>query len=212
MRTLYEIINDAKDGKMPTHEECYYGMLAYESLLNFDHTKLRTEMTSDKPTSPIIKKMISENSFAMYKGALDKSPQAWLGTNHDPINKGYQEMRKLGNKLFDKAVKNLDLGNERHTDSKKLIESYINLANKVPLSKTQTSETYGLFPNKHMSEDDIPLALSNQMVETLDLLQYIVNCNSWTSDTYHTYDADNIKNRLVNLEFISDKIINSEIP
>lgn len=207
MRTLYEIINDAKDGKMPSQEECYYAMLTYESLLNFDHSKLRGELAADNPSGPMMKKMILDNSFNIYKGALDKSPQAWLGANHDPMVESYHKKRESDAKLFDKVVGNI----KYHNDSKKLIESYIDLANKVSLSKKITDATYGTLPGKQMNEDDTPLQLSHQMVETLDLLQYMVNCSSWNGKEYYVHDAFSINNKLEEIRWFSDNVINSDI-
>lgn len=57
MRTLYEIINDAKDGNMPTHEECYWAMLCYDGLHNGDHRRLREELLSEKRSPEFLRKI-----------------------------------------------------------------------------------------------------------------------------------------------------------
>ncbi|SNS20938.1 hypothetical protein SAMN05446037_100633 [Anaerovirgula multivorans] len=105
VRTLYDIISEAKGGKMPTREECYYGMLAYESMFNFDHSNLSKVLTENKERSEFIKDLMLKNSFDMYKGALNKSPKEWLGKNWDPMESACQERRRIANKLFDKVIK-----------------------------------------------------------------------------------------------------------
>lgn len=104
MRTLIEIIEEAKDGIMPTHEECYYAMLAYSSMLYFDHKALQDELLSEKETPKFIKEMKAQNSFDMLKGALNKSPKEWLGDSHDPMKPEYQKFRKAAGKLLDKVM------------------------------------------------------------------------------------------------------------
>ena len=108
MRTLYEIINSAKDGDMPTHEECYWAMLCYEAMLYFDHTNLRDALMKE-PAPDFIRKMKAENSFNMYKMALDKSPKDWIGTNNDPSNPEYQKRRKISNAIFEKVASKVEV-------------------------------------------------------------------------------------------------------
>ena len=111
MRTLYEIIESTKDGDMTTHEECYWAMLALESMLNIDHRNLREVLLSEKQHPEFIRKMKAENSFNMYKGALNKSPKDWLGPNNDPANPEYQRFRSIGKKLIDKIAAKYQGGN-----------------------------------------------------------------------------------------------------
>jgi hypothetical protein len=40
VRTLFEIVDGAKDGHRPAHDECYYAMLALADLLALDHKDL----------------------------------------------------------------------------------------------------------------------------------------------------------------------------
>ena len=104
MRTLSEIIDSAKDGNMPTHEECYWAMLCFNALLNDDHRRLREELLAEKPTPGYIRATKANNSFNAYKSALNKSPKEWLGPNHDPSNPEYQKYRKMGNKIINKFI------------------------------------------------------------------------------------------------------------
>lgn len=107
MRTLYEIVESAKDGQMPSHEECYWAMLALDAMLIIDHTSLRDILTRDKELSPLFKKMKAENSHNMFRNALNKSPKDWLGPNHDPSNPECQRMRKIAFGVLAKVEKQM---------------------------------------------------------------------------------------------------------
>lgn len=104
MRSLYEIITDAKDGNMPTHEECYYAMLAYDAMFYFDHKNLLETLLAEKQSPDFIRKLRADNSHKMYSGAMGKSPKEWLGWNNDPANPEYQKMRRAGEKLLNKVI------------------------------------------------------------------------------------------------------------
>lgn len=106
MRTLFEIIEEVKDGGKPDYDELRYALLAYQSMFVMDHNKLLNELTSEKETKPFIKKMMAQNSFDMYKKALNKSPKEWLGPNYDPDNPDCQKFHKMAGKLFDKVINN----------------------------------------------------------------------------------------------------------
>lgn len=82
MRILSEIIDDMIDGKMPSHEECYWALQAYRFMLNTDHRHLRDELLAEPRTNEWIRKMKAQTSFEMYKGALNKSPKEWCGNSH----------------------------------------------------------------------------------------------------------------------------------
>lgn len=79
MRKLSEIMDDVIDGKMPSHEECYYALKVYRAMFNIDHRQYREELMNEKRTHEVVRKMKAETSFDMYKGALSKSPKEWLG-------------------------------------------------------------------------------------------------------------------------------------
>ncbi len=103
-RTLYEIIEDAQDGKMPSHEECYYALLAYQAMFTLDHHKLIDELMEEKRPAEFIRKIRAENSFNMVKKALSKLPKEWLVWNNDPMNSEYQKFRKMGKMIFEKVI------------------------------------------------------------------------------------------------------------
>ncbi len=104
MRTLFEIIESAKDGYMPTHEECYWAMLAFSSMLNIDHNNYFNELMNNKPTPDFIKKNKARNSHLMYHNALNVSPKDWLGSFGDPSNSEYQRFRTVSKKVWDNIV------------------------------------------------------------------------------------------------------------
>jgi hypothetical protein len=104
MRTLDEIIESAKDGNMPTHEECYWAMLVYESMLNIDHQQLQ-EALLPKRVPEFIRKEKANNSFNMYKNALNKSPKEFMGPNNDPSSAAYQKMRQMGKRILENFLK-----------------------------------------------------------------------------------------------------------
>jgi hypothetical protein len=106
MRTLFEIVDGAKDGNMPTHEECYWAMLALSALHYFDHSNLRT-LCFKETTNPIINKLKAEESFKRFQAALNKSPKEWVGWNNDPANLEYQRMRKIGANILNKVSKGI---------------------------------------------------------------------------------------------------------
>lgn len=101
MRKLIEIVESAKDGKMPTHEECYWAMLALSHLHYFETTDLRSVAANKEDVRT---KMITEEAFRRRKIAMDKSPKDWVGWSHDPSNPEYQKMRATAFKVFEKAT------------------------------------------------------------------------------------------------------------
>lgn len=101
MRNLFEIVDGAMDGNMPTHEECYWAMLALSALHYFDYSDLRSLCFKEK-TNPAINKLKVEESFKRFQAALNKSPKEWIGPDNDPSNPEYQKFRKIEAKIFDK--------------------------------------------------------------------------------------------------------------
>ena len=99
-KTLFEIIEEAKDGSMPTHEECYWSMLVLDSLLTFSQNDLRLVKQHPKHIDFVLKE-----GFNRVKNAIDKIPKEFIGCENDPSNPEYQKFRKLALNLFDKALK-----------------------------------------------------------------------------------------------------------
>jgi hypothetical protein len=105
MRTLYEIIEAAKDGEMPSQEECYWAMLALDSLGTFDRSAIRS-IASDLPKPSKFKiELEYKTSFDRIKRALNTDPRKWIGPNYNPSNPEYQKTRQLGKCLVGKKVR-----------------------------------------------------------------------------------------------------------
>ncbi len=100
-RTLFEIVEAAKDGEKPTHDECYWAMLALSALLHFDSRALRNQAFSN---TKVPLKMESEESFRRHKSAFQTPPQRYVGASNNPANPEYQTMRRMAFKVFEKAT------------------------------------------------------------------------------------------------------------
>lgn len=99
-RTLFEIIDGAKDGNMPTHGECYYAMLALSSLLTFsrgDSQRVAEAILEGKPA--MVQQMAAQwaldEPFKREKAAFAKSPVEWMGVHNLPTHPEAQEMRRI---------------------------------------------------------------------------------------------------------------------
>lgn len=100
MKTLYDIIEAAKDGGRPTPNETYHAMLVLVALLNMATQDIRRMQESKPPFDRIW----AEESHRRYREALNADPVAYLG-NNVPGNPEYDRFREAGKKLFDKAMK-----------------------------------------------------------------------------------------------------------
>lgn len=106
MRTLFEIVEGAKDSNKPTHDECYYAMLALDSLRHFDHHALMDIYQAGDELKPSLMMRVKgafPESFRRSKAAFDRDPQQWLG-NNVPENPEQQRMRKMAFKVFERAT------------------------------------------------------------------------------------------------------------
>lgn len=107
MRTLFEIVESAKDGIQPTAEECYWAMLALDAV----SIKLSTEMlrlTAGEPVSETIRKAKGKFCYEFAKSAMAHDPQRWLGPNHDPANPEVQRFRKLAFEIMERVEKKME--------------------------------------------------------------------------------------------------------
>lgn len=102
MRTLYDIITEAKDGGKPAYDELLYGLLALDALSHFDREFIIT--LPDKPSRQRHLGLYAEESFKRYKAALETSPRDWLGPNYDPANPHNQNARRTAIALLDKLI------------------------------------------------------------------------------------------------------------
>jgi hypothetical protein len=104
MRTLGEIIESAKDGYMPTHEECYWAMLAFDALhamatMDMNHLVMDAPNPFNNPEYRV------KEQWGRSKRAMAAVPKDWIGPNNDPANPEYQQFRNVSKKLIDKAVR-----------------------------------------------------------------------------------------------------------
>lgn len=104
MHSLFDIVEDVKDNKKPDYEELRYALLVYSFMFNMDHRRLREELLKEERPNQFIREIKAQNSFDMFKKALEKSPKDFLGWQDDPENPEYQRFRALGNNLLDKVL------------------------------------------------------------------------------------------------------------
>lgn len=105
VRTLFEIIDGAKDGNKPTYDECYYAMLAYSYLHQSPLDHLYRLVDKGDKVTPIIINRYAEDDHKMFQAALKTQPDKWIGINNDPNNAGYQAMRKIGKHIINNVIK-----------------------------------------------------------------------------------------------------------
>ena len=97
MRTLYEIEDSAMSGDIPTHEECYWAMLALRALVVFDGMAFRA-LLKDSPLRTPQREW--EEHFNRTKRAYAADPQKYVGKNNDPSNPDTQKRRKAALNIF----------------------------------------------------------------------------------------------------------------
>lgn len=102
MRTLFEIIDSAKSGEMPTHDECYWSMLVLDALNTFDAMGLR-RLVSNK-SKFITPEFLLGESFSRTKRALNSDPKVYVGPSNDPSTEEYQNRRRIGLKILNKVM------------------------------------------------------------------------------------------------------------
>ncbi len=104
MRNLYDILEDTKNNKKPDYEELRYALLVYADLFHMEHRNYRDILLRYKSIPKHIRELKAQNSFDMYKKALNTSPKDYLGWENDPENSEYQRFRKIGNKLINEII------------------------------------------------------------------------------------------------------------
>ena len=92
---------------MPSHDECYWVMLALDAMATMDR-RVIDRLSGDKATD-LVKSMSKETTFLTRKRFLDADPKEWLGPNHDPSNPECQRIRKIAFGLFKKMEKETPL-------------------------------------------------------------------------------------------------------
>jgi hypothetical protein len=109
MRTLGEIEEAAMSGEMPTHEECYWAMLALRALVVFDGMSFRSLLDESVSRTP---QREYEEYFNRTKRAYATDPKQYVGKNNDPANPEMQERRKVALKIFNKIATEALAGGE----------------------------------------------------------------------------------------------------
>lgn len=107
MRTLLEIIESAKDGDKPSHDECYFAMLALDALSSFTICELRDVGLEGRHSKVIGAKMMAEEDHKRWKCALNKAPDEYLGPNNTPGNPVQQARRRTSKAIMEKMKKEL---------------------------------------------------------------------------------------------------------
>ena len=83
-RTLMQIIDAAKDGQRPSHDECWLAMLALDSLLHFEQRALWDLANERRPALIRDPKFQRDESFRRNKEAFAKPPRDWIGEHNLP--------------------------------------------------------------------------------------------------------------------------------
>ena len=99
MRTLYDIIEAAKDGEWTGADETYHAVLVLTALLNMATQDIRKMQESKPPFD----RLYAEEHHRRYREALNTDPVTYLGTNV-PGNPEYDRFREMGKRLLDKAM------------------------------------------------------------------------------------------------------------
>lgn len=76
MRILSEIIDDVTNGKMPSHEECYYALKVYRFLNNSNQRLVINEFGR---SVDVFKNRQAQIALDAMNGALKSKPNEWLG-------------------------------------------------------------------------------------------------------------------------------------
>jgi len=97
MRTTAEILTDARNGKQPTHDECYWAMLAFDHMsawLAVELRALQRRAPGDQYLSEVVHKAMTRHT-----AALHRDPQAYVGDDA-PGSEHYAERRRLAQGMF----------------------------------------------------------------------------------------------------------------
>lgn len=101
MRTLYDILEAAKDGgfEAVTHDECYHAMIVLVGLCNLATSDVRKAAEAKPP----FREIWANEAHNRYRQALNVAPDTYLGKNV-PGNAEYDRFRAMGKRLVDRAI------------------------------------------------------------------------------------------------------------
>jgi hypothetical protein len=108
-RMICSIVADAKDGKIPSHEECYWTMLALSSMLHFSRRDLeRIAEALDKGdnlklTCGIYLRNGDHVHETRYQW-MRASPKEWLGNSGNPFSEENKKWRDMGRTIIKNAT------------------------------------------------------------------------------------------------------------
>jgi hypothetical protein len=113
MRTLMEITESAKDGQKPTHDECYWAMLALDMLLASANLDLRAALEhlvieGRQAPSELVGNMLLEENFQRSKRVYAADPKVWLGPSWDPSNPQRQKERQTHKRILGRFMKKFE--------------------------------------------------------------------------------------------------------
>jgi hypothetical protein len=108
-RMICEIVADAKDGKIPSHEECFWTMLALSGMLHFSRRDLEgiaEAMDKGGNLERVCKIYLkSEESVHETKSKwLRLAPKKWLGNSGNPFTEENKRWRDMGRKIIKNAT------------------------------------------------------------------------------------------------------------
>jgi hypothetical protein len=98
MRSLTDIVDEAKDGGKPSYNELRYALIAYDALLTFAGNDVMGLCDHEK--QEWYKEIVAREHFNRLQRALAKSPKEWLGKNNDPDNLTYQAGRGQSKRIY----------------------------------------------------------------------------------------------------------------
>jgi hypothetical protein len=112
MRKINEIVSDAAQGNIPSHEECYYALLALRSKLHFYHRDLIAiaEAYERQKVTGVAVALRANSRDKVMKDRIDFSnltPLEFLGESGNPFTEENKKWRDMADKIYDKAMKNV---------------------------------------------------------------------------------------------------------
>lgn len=114
MRQICEIVADAKDGKIPTHEECYWVMLALSGKLHFangDLRKIAEAMEKGDANKLMFSAKLQLSSeqkvYSDHFNFLKTDPLKWLGTMGNPFTEENKRFTDMGKQIIANAEKRI---------------------------------------------------------------------------------------------------------
>lgn len=112
MRKINEILSDATQGNIPSHEECYYTLLALRSKLHFYHRDLMAiaEAYEKGKVKGFAVSLRANDRETVMKDRIDFSnltPLEFLGESGNPFTEENKMWRDMGDKIYKKAMENI---------------------------------------------------------------------------------------------------------